>query len=294
MGRIDEALRRTGVDTSAAPAGSGAASSPWAFGPEPPQPVAQGPRLRSELDFPPAAGSGSWRFSEFSAEWRDRLIGSPSVDPLLVEQFRRLAATLHHVQTADNLKAVLVTSALPGDGKTMTSVNLSLVLSASYGRRVLLIDADLRRPSIQALSQMPDAPGLSDALKVSGDQKLSVVPLTENLVLLPAGRAVSDPMGALTSSRMQRILEEAAERFDWVIVDAPPIGPVADASLLAQRVDGIVFVVRAGRTPYPAVQKAVETLGRERILGVVLNGLTPEQSNGYYGYYSTYFRSEQD
>jgi capsular exopolysaccharide synthesis family protein len=295
MGRIDEALRRAGADTFAAPAGSGAVSSPWAFGSEP-TPVAMGPqRSRSALDISPVASPGSWRFTEFSAEWRDRLIGSSSVDPLLVEQFRRLAATLHHAQTENNLKVVLVTSAAPGDGKTMTSVNLSLVLSGSYGRKVLLMDADLRRPSIQGLTQMPDGPGLSDALKASVEQKLPVVPLTENLVLLPAGRALSDPMGALTSPRMSRLLEEAEERFDWVIVDAPPMGPVADASLLAKAVGAVVFVVRAGRTPYRAVQKAVETLGRERILGIVLNGVSAadasDDDGSYYGYYRDYVGS---
>jgi protein-tyrosine kinase len=295
MSRIDEALRRAGGNPAAAPAGGGGAvSSPWVFGPEAIQLGPSGSqRSRSVLETIPVSQS-SWRFREFSAEWRDRLIGSSSVDPVLVEQFRRLAATLHQTQVENNLRVIMVTSAAPGDGKTMTSVNLSLVLSGSYGRKVLLIDADLRRPSIQRLSQIPDAPGLSDALKANGEQKLSVFPLTENLVLLPAGHAVSDPMAVLTSSRMQHILEEAAERFDWVILDAPPVTPIADASLLAERVGAIVFVVRAGRTPYPAVQKAVETLGRERILGVVLNGLSPEQSNGYYGYYSTYLRSEQD
>jgi protein-tyrosine kinase len=295
MSRIDEALRRAGGNPAAAPAGGGGAvSSPWVFGAEAIQPApSESQRSRSVPETIPVSPS-SWRFREFSAEWRDRLIGSSSVDPVLVEQFRRLAATLHQTQVENNLKVIMVTSASPGDGKTMTSVNLSLVLSGSYGRKVLLIDADLRRPSIQRLSQIPDAPGLSDALKASGEQKLSVFPLTENLVLLPAGHAVSDPMAVLTSSRMQHILEEAAERFDWVILDAPPVTPIADASLLAERVGAIVFVVRAGRTPCAAVQRAVETLGRDRILGVVFNGVSLSDACGGYGYYNEYVPSEQD
>jgi receptor protein-tyrosine kinase len=291
MGRIDEALRRARVNPPVdvnEGGGAGAFSSPWTFGPEsvPPAP----PRAKTGPDHPPVAHLGSWRFREFSPEWRDRLVGSASVNPALVEQFRRLAATLHHAQTTNNLKVVMVTSATPGDGKTMTAVNLSLVLSGSYGRRVLLIDADLRRPAIQSLSQMPDTPGLSDALKAAGEHKLAVVPLTDNLVLLPAGHAQSDPMSMLTSPRMERILQEAEDRFDWVIVDAPPIGPVADASLLAERIGAIVFVVRAGRTPYPAVQKAIEVLGRDHILGIVLNGVNGTELNGdgYGGYYHGY------
>jgi Mrp family chromosome partitioning ATPase len=101
-------------------------------------------------------------------------------------------------------------------------------------------------------------------------------------------------MGALASPRMQRILEEAQDHFDWVIVDAPPVGPVADASLLAERIGAIVFVVRAGRTPYPSVQKALDTLGRDRILGVVLNGLSNGDLDREYGYHSHYGASEAE
>lgn len=287
MSRIDDALRRAGVDAVAS-ANIAPVSSPWTFGPGATQSVASPAQSRSTPDATPVPNQSSWRFRGFSDEWRDRLIGSSSVDPALVEQFRRLAATLHQAQLTSGLKVIMVTSAAPGDGKTMTSVNLSLVLSGSYGRQVLLVDADLRRPSIQGLVQMPDAPGLSDALRAGGEQKLPIVPLNDNLVLLPAGRAQSDPMGALTSPRMQRILDEAGERFDWVIVDAPPVGPIADASLLAKRVGAIVFVVRAGRTSYLAAQKAVETLGREHILGIVLNGVNDADARGGDGYYSYY------
>jgi capsular exopolysaccharide synthesis family protein len=290
MSRVDEALRRasgeavTSVSTGSAPP----VASPWEFEQSPAVVRAEPPRPRSVPERPSIIERGPGRFTEFSAEWRDRLVSASSVDPSLVEQFRRLAATLHHAQTTNNLKVIMVTSAAPGDGKTITSMNLALVLSGSYGRRVLLIDADLRRPSIQALSQVPDGPGLSDALKANVEQKLSVCPLTENLVLLPAGHAEPDPMSGLTSTRMKRILEEAAETFDWVIVDAPPIGPVTDASLLAERVDAMVLVVRAGRTPYQAVQKALDVLGRERILGIVLNGVDKSAVTGGYGGYGGY------
>lgn len=288
MSSLDEALRRATGELSSGADNSGVApvQSPWVFGgAEQPFAVRSARRRRQvTAERPSVIERGPWRFTEFSAEWRDRLVSGSSVDPSLVEQFRRLAATLHHAQTTNNLKVIMVTSATPSDGKTMTSMNLALVLSGSYGRRVLLIDADLRRPSIQALSQVPDGPGLSDALKADIDEKLTVYQLTGNLVLLPAGRAEPDPMSGLTSPRMKRILEEAAESFDWVIVDAPPIGPVTDASLLAQRVDAMLLVVRAGKTPYQAVQKALDVLGRERILGVVLNGVDKSAITGGYGY----------
>jgi capsular exopolysaccharide synthesis family protein len=220
-----------------------------------------------------------------SSKWRERLAVAPEANQMLVEQYRRLAATLHHAQSGSGIRVIMLTSASSDDGKTLTSVNLALVLSESYRRRVLLIDADLRRPSLGNVADVTNAPGLSEALKSPTDTKLALLEVTPTLMLLPAGRPDPDPMGGLTSPRMRHILEEAASRFDWVILDAPPMGPMADASLLSQMVDGAVFVVRAGRTQYQLVQKAIDALGRERILGVVLNGAEHMPAEQYeYGY----------
>ena len=116
---------------------------------------------------------------------------------------------------------------------------------------------------------------MSDGLKSVSERKLSVLQLTEMLTFLPGGRPDPDPMGGLTSTRMQHIIEEASSRFDWVILDAPPVGPVADANLLAAMADTVVFVVRAAESRYADVERAIDLLGRERIFGVVLNGLEP-------------------
>jgi receptor protein-tyrosine kinase len=219
-----------------------------------------------------------------NTSWREHLANGPNADPVLVEQFRRLAATLHHAQKASGIRVIMLTSASPDDGKTWTALNLALVLSESYRRRVLLIDADLRRPSLANIADVTDAVGLSDALRAPADKKLGILQIAPNLTLLPAGRPDPDPMGGLTSARMRQILEEAAAQFDWVILDAPPMGPMADASLLAQMVEGAVFVVRAGKTQYSAVQKSIETLGRDRILGIVLNGVD-QMPVEHYQYY---------
>jgi protein-tyrosine kinase len=220
-----------------------------------------------------------------NAAWRDHLANGPHADPVLVEQFRRLAATLHHAQNASGIRIIMLTSASPDDGKTWTALNLALVLSESYRRRVLLIDADLRRPSLANLMDVTDSVGLSDALRAPSDRKLGILQIAPNLTLLPAGRPDPDPMGGLTSIRMRQILQEAAAQFDWVILDAPPMNPMADASLLAQMVEGAVFVVRAGKTQYTAVQRSIDALGRDRILGVVLNGVE-EMPIEQYRYYS--------
>jgi len=194
--------------------------------------------------------------------------------PLFVEQFRRASATLIEAQAAGNLKVLLVASASPGDGKTLTALNLALVLGRSYGRRVLLIDGDLRRPSLHRVVGVPNRSGLADALQAQSDVRLEVTPITETVTLLPAGPADPDPLRSLSSARMKRVLHEAAQRFDWVIIDSAPVGVVADASVLATLTDGIVFVVRAEHSQYPDVKKAMQTLGHERILGVILNGVS--------------------
>jgi capsular exopolysaccharide synthesis family protein len=177
----------------------------------------------------------------------------------------------------------MVTSAAQGDGKTLTALNLALVLSESYRYRVLLIDADLRRPSIPCVVDLGEGTGLSEALRAVTEQKLALAPATSMLTLLPAGQPIANSIEALTSPRMRQILDEASARFDWVILDAPPVGPTADARLLTEMVDGTLFVVHAQRTQYPDVKKAIDSLGREQILGIVLNGVESEPSNHYYG-----------
>lgn len=207
----------------------------------------------------------------FNSKWRE-LLAMPDGSPMMVEQFRRLAAALHSAQSANGIRRLMVTSASPADGKTLTAVNLALVMSESYRRRVFLMDADLRRPSLGSFVDLADAQGLSEGLR-DENRKLAVVELSPTLTMLPAGQPDMDPIVGLSSPRMRNVIEEGARRFDWVIVDAPPVGAVADASLLAEHVDGILLVVRVGQTQHDGVQRAIDTLGREKILGVVLNGL---------------------
>ena len=219
----------------------------------------------------------------WSSRWRERCVASSDADPVLLEQFRRMAAVLHNAQATNGVRAIMLTSAAQGDGKTSTALNLALVLSESYQHKVLLIDADLRRPSLGGMLELSDGPGLGEALKAQTDQKLSVMQITPTFTLLPGGRPDPDPMRGLTSPRMRHILEEAREQFDWVIVDAPPMGPAADAQFLADMVDAVVFVIRAGHTQHADVDKAISNLGRERILGIVLNGVEQVPGQAYYG-----------
>ena len=278
MGRIDAALKRTTADEAEDTPASG---SPL-FAPAWKVIEAETTGSAPDRNTLAARRDPSGAMVSFSTRWRERLAVGADGDVGLTEQFRRLAATLHHAHLANGLRDVMLTSASPGDGKTLTAVNLALVLAESYRYRVLLVDADLRRPSIPNLTDLTDGCGLSDALTAATEQKLALVPITERLTLLPAGRPISNSIEALTSPRMRQILEEAAARFDWVILDAPPVGPATDARLLAQMVGGTLFVIHSGQTQFPDVQKAIDAIGREQILGVVLNGVEDSGAESYY------------
>lgn len=230
----------------------------------------------------PAAAGELAVFRGFNPAVLDRLVVNDHTTPALAEQFRKLAATLHHAQLSDGIKVIMVTSGMAADGKTLTATNLALTLSESYRRDVLLIDADLRRPSLHEIFQVPNVSGLNEGLQADDDEKLSTLRVTDTLTLLPAGRPNADPMSSLTSARMRGIIEEASTSFHWVILDTPPVGLLADANLLADMVDGALLVVFAERTTYKAVTKAVDAVGRERILGVVLNGSTTRDETEYY------------
>jgi capsular exopolysaccharide synthesis family protein len=189
------------------------------------------------------------------------------------------------------MRSLMVTSAVAEEGKTLTATNLALTLSESFRRNVLLVDADLRRPSLHDVFQVPNVSGLSDGLKAPADGKLSLLQITPLLTLLTAGRPDPDPMHSLISARMKRVIEEARAKFDWVILDAPPVGLLTDANLLVAMLDAALLVVRAGVVPYTYVERAADIIGRERIIGVLLNGAEPEHPNVHKYHYDRYYRS---
>jgi capsular exopolysaccharide synthesis family protein len=221
----------------------------------------------------------------------EKLVISPVCNRVSVEQYRRLAASLHEAQIARGLKAVVVTSAVPKEGKTLTAVNLALTFSESYERRVLLIDADFHRRSVHELLGIPNERGLGEALR-SGRLDPCTTPYSSRLTILTAGEPEPNPLAGLSSVRMGELLAEAASLYDWVIVDTPPLAVLSDAQLLVRLTQAALFVVRAGSTPFAVVNKAIEELGREHIVGTVLNGVDDSAVAGasYYGHYEEHGR----
>ena len=232
--------------------------------------------------------------SDILTTWRSdpelvgKLVGTDGFSGAAQEQYRKLAAIMHHAQVERGVRVIMTSSALPGEGKSLTAVNLALTLAESYQRRVLLIDADLRRPTVQRIFAIPPIAGLNDGLKASEDRPMALTTVSERLFVLPAGRPEADPMSGLTSDRMRRLITQAASSFEWVIVDSPPVGLLPDASLLSAIVDGVLLVVRAGKAPFSLVKRTVESISHDRILGVVMNAIDvahDRNAGGYYEYY---------
>jgi capsular exopolysaccharide synthesis family protein len=301
MSRVDEALARAkaaGAEVTLPVVDQGAVAllrtdvtpDQW---PAEEAAVIAAPEPEAELELPLNRGeqnAQARRTVTNSEAASEKLVLAPEIEQGSVEQYRRLAARLHLAQAEHGIKVVMVASALPGEGKTLTAVNLALTLSESYNRRVLLIDGDLRRPSVHELFKIPNLTGLNDGIKSDKDRKVPLVHWSDSLTLITAGRPDSDPMRVLSSKRMKTVISEAAAKFDWVIIDTPPVGLLTDASLFAAMVDTVVMVVQAGRTPYPDIQRAVQAIGKDRIFGVVLNRTEINRGNSYLGYGYAYSR----
>ena len=211
---------------------------------------------------------------------------SGDADPVSQEQYRRLAAALHDAQVARGLKTVMVTSALPGEGKTLTVVNLAMTLCESYARRVLVIDADLRWPSLHAMLGVPNVAGLSEALAAERCD-LPVTEVSPRLSVMTAGQPGPAPLACLTSGRMGALLEECGSRFDWVLLDTSPVGLLPDGQVVSRLIGAVILVIHAGVTPAAAVERAVADLGPDCILGTVLNRVEKHRipDADYYAHY---------
>jgi capsular exopolysaccharide synthesis family protein len=234
---------------------------------------------------------GSARAVEFST----RDISTARVEPHLVavtdprspecEEFRSLRTRILQAAERDNKRAFVITSANMGEGKTLTAVNLAWLLAQTDGATALIIDADLRNPCAADYLGMDEGRGLSEVL--TGETKLTdaIVKLRPaGLHVLPGGARREDVAELLSGPRFSRLLEEARRLFDYIIIDAPPMGVFTDANVLTSRADAAVLVVRAGATRYSMVERLLEQIPRERMLGVVLNRARVEVNDNYYYY----------
>jgi capsular exopolysaccharide synthesis family protein len=213
------------------------------------------------------------------------------------EAFRTLRTNLLFSQAERSLRSLVVTSTSPAEGKTTVSANLGLAF-AQQGLRVLLVDGDLRRPRLHEPFQLSREPGLTDLAMGYRTREEVIRPAAgvEGLFLLPAGTLPPNPSEFVGSPRMRAVLSDLGESFDLLLVDTPPVQAAADAAILASMADGVMLVLRAGKTGRNAAQFAVREVARlgGRLLGVVVNDpdAQMQHSEAYYGY--SYGYGKQD
>ena len=215
-----------------------------------------------------------------------RLIVAEDSQSFTSEAYRVLRTNLHYASPDAPPRRILITSTGPGEGKSTTLANLGVAL-AQAERSVLLVDSDLRRPMLHLIFNQRINPGLTSYL--AGDALLPAVIVktsVPNLSLVPSGRIPPNPAELLASRRMREFLEAAAERYDIVLLDSPPVLAVTDASALASMMDGVILVVGSGTVPQAAVRRAKEQIeaAHGKTLGVVINRFDPK-SDGYTRYY---------
>jgi protein-tyrosine kinase len=204
------------------------------------------------------------------------------------EQFRTLRSRLYQLRGTQPVRTVLVTSSVPGEGKTFVTNNLAQAIVRQPDRRVLMIDADLRCSRLHIPLGAPSTPGLTDYLRGEADEMAVIQHGHEgNLCFIPGGNEVTNPSELLSNGRLKALLERVTPVFDWVILDSPPCLPVADASVLAELTDGVLMIVRAASTPAETAQRACQELRGRNLLGVVLNAVEEAQAYGSY-YYAGY------
>jgi protein-tyrosine kinase len=196
------------------------------------------------------------------------------------EELRSLRSRLYQVRQERALKSLLITSALPGEGRSFVAANLAQVLALQAGCRVLLIDADLRNPSLHSMFGTSRDLGFSEYL-LQEMEEFSVMQRgeAEGLFLIPAGRRAEGPTELVGNGRLRALLGRVEPLFDWIIIDSPAAVPVSDACLLADCCDGVLLVVRSNFTPSDIVLKARERFRQESLVGVVLNRIDTGKSS---------------
>jgi protein-tyrosine kinase len=263
-------------------------------------PVAMGPRPQQPAYEPPAPSPHAWTpAATATAIEPEQTVSTSTLDGYLVaalapqslaaEQYRSLRTRIKRAENGRAIRAIIVTSPSKGDGKSITAANLAITMAQEFQQRVLLVDGDLRRPTVHKLFGIAEGPGLTDVLMGGVDLNQALVNVeTHHLSVLPAGTTPNHPAELLGSASMRRVLDTLRTRFDRILIDMPPVAPLADLHILAPMVDGLLMIVRAGVTPKPAIERALAGLDMSKVLGLVLNesggNVTDNATYDDYGY----------
>ncbi|MGB9147860.1 MAG: CpsD/CapB family tyrosine-protein kinase [Acidobacteriaceae bacterium] len=214
-----------------------------------------------------------------------RLVCLTETESPASEAFRLLGVRVRHLRKDRALKKLLVTSTVPREGKSFASANLACVLASASRQKTLLLEGDLRRPALSHMFGVAGGPGVCEYLQGTRGLSSSICHLEKsNLWILPAGVAVGNPLDVMQSAKLPSMMEQLSSWFDWIIIDSPPVLPLADTSVWARLADGILLVARPGITEKKRMQRGIEALEPSKLIGTLLNSShsSPDSDYAYY------------
>ena len=276
MSRIFDALQRSGVEQT---------------GIEYPDALSVVTKDFEIQDLPPAFPSEvpleDFPSLEVSVETGARLLFLTEPESLAAEKFRFLGVRMRQLQQNRPIKKVLVTSTMSEEGKSMVAANLAGVLARRKRHKVLLLEGDLRRPVLAQRFGLGNLEGVAEWLRGDADTVKNVYHLqSPDFWLMPAGHPPSNPLELLQSGRLATLMKQLSPMFDWIIVDSPPLLPLADTTVWQRVTDGALLVVREARAEKTGLQRGLEILKKSDVLGVVLNGSSDGDRHNYYRRYA--------
>jgi len=259
-------------------------------------PLEAAPSLRPGLAFPsdeePARTSDQVnQFSQFQAlrvlvPLQSRLVCVTDKESLAAEKFRFVAVRLRQLQQSRALKTVLITSCVPKEGKSMVAANLACTLARRARQKTLLLEGDLRRPSLAQMFGLGRIPGICEWLQGESGPATSIYRLEgPDLWILPAGSTPRNPLELMQSGRLSALMDQLKAWFDWIVVDSPPVLPLGDTSVWMRLADGILLVTRQGTSEKRQLQRGLETIEQSKLIGALLNCSTNTAHSDYYSYY---------
>jgi capsular exopolysaccharide synthesis family protein len=214
---------------------------------------------------------------------RDRLVCLSQESSAAAEAFRLLGVRIRNLRRERQLKKLLITSTIPREGKSTIAANLASTLAMMAKERVLLLEGDVRRPSLSELFGLNNNPGICEWLSGACGPAKAIYHLEgPGFWILPAGKAAGNPLDLLQSARLATVMDELAGWFDWIIIDSPPVLPLADTSVWARMADGVLLVARQGVTEKKQLQRGIDALDPKKLIGALLNSCTAGDSDYYY------------
>lgn len=231
-----------------------------------------------------------WRDQDRKGEATDRYTLFQRKDQNFAEQYKNFCSRFEFSVEKRDCKIIAITSAVAGEGKTVSTVNLAVDLASTGRKKVLLVDLDLRKSDLAKGLRFRSTPGMVELLEGTAalDEVLRFV-ITQGLHVIPSGKRVSDPWGLLTGEKFRTFLQELRDQYDVILLDTAPMLPVSDTLVLRDLVDGVVLVHRLGYTPHNLFRQALEDIGEKKLLGVLLNGVEPQSERYYQRYYGKYY-----